>query len=119
MTKQATSHERQARGVSVRDTAWRRVAATMCSTALILSMLAFVPSIVMFTGAASVCFVTMVVALACVRATPRLAVATLYWSVGSLLASPMIVDLHPWAIGGLAIVGLVLLVGLSIHYDEA
>ena len=31
----------------------------------------------------------------------------------------MIVNLDGWAIGCLALVGLALLIGLSIHYDEA
>ena len=105
--------------MAVRDTATRRIAATICSMALILSMLAFVPGMVFFTGAALVCLVTLVVALACIRATPRLAIATLYWSLATLLASPMIVNLDPWAIGCLALVGLMLLIGLAIHYDEA
>ena len=94
----------------------RPVAATICSIALILAMLAFVPSIVIFTGAASVCFITIVVALACIRATPRLATATLYWSFATFLAGPGIVNLDLWAIGLLALIGCVLLLGLYIHY---
>ena len=82
-------------------------------------MLAFVPSIVIFTGAALVCFITSVVALVCIRATPRLAIATLYWSAATFLASPMIVNPDLWAIGCLALVGLVLLIGLAVHYDDA
>ena len=101
------------------DTPSHPVIATLCSMALILSMLAFLPSIVIFTGAVSVCLATSVVALVCIRTTPQLAIATLYWSAATFLASPMIVNLDGWAIGCLALVGLALLVGLSIHYDEA
>lgn len=85
--------------------------------ALILAMLAFVPSIVIFMGA-PVCFVTGVVALACIRATPRLAIATLYWSAATILA-PWIVYLGGWAIGCVALVGFLLLIGLAEHYDAA
>ena len=101
------------------DTPWRPVAATICSVALILTMLAFLPSIVFFTGAVFVCYVTVPAALACIWITPRLAIATLYWSAATFLASPMIVNLDPWAIGCLALVGFVLLLGLAMHYDEA
>ena len=104
---------------TVPDTPWRPVAATICSVALILSMLAFLPSMVLFTGAVFVCYVTVAVALACIRVTPRLAIATLYWSAAAFLAGPMIVNLDPWAIGCLALVGIVLLLGLALHYDEA
>ncbi|MCE2423732.1 MAG: hypothetical protein J4F45_01280 [Pseudomonadales bacterium] len=79
-------------------------------------MLAFVPSMVVFTGAASVCFITIAVALACIRSTPRLATATLYWSVATFLAGPGIVNLDLWAIGCLALIGFAVLLGLSIHY---
>ena len=103
--------------MTANDTTPRRGAVTMCSIALILSMLAFVPSIGFATGAASVCFVTPVVALACIRATPRLAIATLYWSAATFLAGPGIVNLDLWVIGCLALVGLVLLIGLAVHYD--
>ena len=92
--------------MTVPDTPSRPVAATICSMALVLSMLAFLPSMVIFTGAASVCFVTAVVALACIRATPRLAIATLYWSAATVLAGPTIINLDPWAIGCLAWVDL-------------
>ena len=100
------------------DTPSRPLSASMCSMALILSMLAFLPGMVIFTPAVVVCFVTPVVALACIRATPRLAIATLYWSAATFLASPMIVNLDGWAIGCLALLGLVLLIGLAVHYDE-
>lgn len=102
--------------MTANDTTRRRGAATICSIALILSMLAFVGSIGFATGAVLVCFVTPVVALACIRATPRLAIATFYWSSTTFLAGPGIVNLDLEVIGGLALVGLVLLIGLAVHY---
>ncbi|MCY3623399.1 MAG: hypothetical protein OXH68_17035 [Gammaproteobacteria bacterium] len=85
---------------------------------MILSMLAFVPSMAIATPAVLVCFVTPVVAVACIRATPRLAIATLYWSAATFLAGPGIVNLEVWAISCLALVGLILLIGLAVHYGE-
>lgn len=102
--------------MTANDTTSRRVAVTICSIALILSMLAFVLSMGFATPAVLVCFVTPVVALACIRATPRLAIATLYWSAATFLAGPGIVNLEVWAIGCLALCGLVLLIGLALHW---
>lgn len=97
----------------------RPVAATICSIALILAMLAFLPGMVIFTGATIVCLATPVVALVCFRATPRLAIATLYWSAATILASPMLVNLPLWQIGCIALGGLALLVALLVHYRKA
>ena len=80
-------------------------------------MLAYLPSLAPFTPAVLVCVFTMPVGLMLVLATPRLAIATVYWSVATLLvASPMIFD-APWQlIVGVPIGGIVLNLILLVDY---
>ncbi len=95
----------------------RPVAATISSIALALAMAAFFPAMV--SGAALVCFVTPVVALLLVRATPRLSAATLYWSAATIAGSPMFWNLPFSLLVGIGEMGIVLLVLLLVHYVRA
>ena len=67
-----------------------------CSVALVLAVLAYVPSLAPFTPAVLICFLTLPLALVFAWATPRLAVAAVYWSVATLVASPMFFNVPGW-----------------------
>ena len=97
------------------DAPWRPIAATFSSIALVLAMAAFFPAMVLFTGAVFVCFVTPVVALLLVWATPRLSAATLYWSAATIACSPLIWNLPGSLLTGIGVFGVVLLVLLLPH----
>ena len=83
------------------------------------AMAAFFPAMVLFTAAVFVCFVTPVVALLLVWATPRLSAATLYWSAATIAGSPMFWNLSFSLLMGIGAFGLVLLVLLLLHYLRA
>ncbi len=63
--------------------------ATGCWIVLVLAVLAWIPSFALFTPAVFVGFITLPVGLAYLQAAPRLAIATVYWSVATLVASPL------------------------------
>lgn len=64
-----------------------------------------------------VCLITMPMGLAFIRGTPRLAVATVYWSAAALLAGGRFVMLSDWLWSGLPIAGSVL--GLWMFWNYA
>lgn len=82
-------------------------------------MAAFFPGMVLFTGAALVCFVTSLEALLMVWSTPRLAAATLYWSVATIAASPLFWNLPVVLLIGIWVLGVVLNAALLVHYFRA
>ena len=88
----------------------------VCWIALFVAVLAWLPSFALFTPAVFVCFITLPVGLAFARAAPRLAIATVYWSVATLVASPLIVDAPDWLMLTVPIGGLALGVGLPLDY---
>ena len=98
------------------DARRRPVAATVSSIALALAMAAYFPAMVLVTPAVFVCFVTPVVALLLVWATPRLSAATLYWSAATIAGSPLIWNLPGTVLVGMGALGVVLLVLLLWHY---
>ena len=101
------------------DVRRRPVAATVSSIALALAITAFFPAMVLFTGAVIVCFVTPVVALLLIRATPRLSAATLYWSAATIAGSAMFWNLPRTLLLGIGAFGLVLLLLLLLRYLKA
>ena len=56
------------------------------------------------------------VGLVYARAAPRLAIATVYWSVATLVASPLIIDAPDWLMLAVLMGGLALGVGLPLDY---
>ena len=91
-----------------------------CSVALVLAVLAYVPSFAPFTPAVLVCFLTLPLALVFAWATPRLAVAAVYWSVATLVVSPMFFNVPGWlALLGMPLGGLALGAALFAHYRRA
>ncbi len=88
----------------------------LCWFALVLAMLAWLPSLAPFTPAVLVTFITLPVGLACISATPRLAIATVYWSVATLVASPMFFDAPGELILSTLLGGMALGAGLSLDY---
>lgn len=97
----------------------RPVAATVSSIALALALAAFVPAMVLFTPAVFVCFVTPVLALLLIRATPRLSAATLYWSAAAIAGSPLFWNIPGSLLTGIGASGIVLLLLLLAHYFRA
>ena len=95
------------------------VAATFSSIPLVLAMVAFFPTMVLFTAAVFVCSVMPAVALLLVSATPRISAATLYWSAATIAGSPMFWNLSFSLLMGIGAFGLVLLVLLLLHYLRA
>ena len=94
--------------------------AVPCSVALVLAVLAYVPSIAPFTPAVLICYLTLPLALVFAWATPRLAVATVYWSVATLVVSPMYFNVPGWlALLGMPLGGLALGLALFVHYRRA
>ena len=92
------------------------IAATICTIALILSMLAFAPALAPFTPTVAVCMVTPLIALSTIRWTPRLAVVTIYWAGATIACSPLIWNLPGWSICGMVAVGFVLPIILFLQY---
>lgn len=91
-----------------------------CSVALVLAVLAYVPSFAAFTPAVLICFLTLPLALMFAWATPRLAVAAVYWSVATWVVSPMFFNVPEWlALPGMPLGGLALGVALFAHYRRA
>ena len=88
----------------------------LCWIALVLAVLAWLPSFALFTPAVFVCFITLPVGLVYARAAPRLAIATVYWSVATLVASPLIIDAPNWLMLAVLMGGLALGVGLPLDY---
>ena len=93
------------------------VAATLSSIALVLAVVAFFPAMV--SGVGVICFVTAVVALVLFRVTPRLAVATLYWSGATIAVSPWLWNIPGNLLAPIVWVGVALLVLLLVHYLRA
>ena len=62
-----------------------------------------------------VCLITMPVGLAFVRTTPRLAIATVYWSAAALLVGARFLMLPDWLWSGLLMAGTVL--GLLMYWN--
>ena len=94
----------------------RPVAATVSSITLALAMAACFPAMVLFTPAVFICFVTPVVALLLVWATPRLSAATLYWSAATIAGSPLFWNLPGTVLVGMGAFGVVPLVLLLWQY---
>ena len=101
-----------------------------CSIALAVAVLSFVFSIgalwrevVHYFGIGGhpifpgsfVCLITMPVGLAFVRTTPRLAIATVYWSAAALLVGGRFLMLPDWLWSGLLTAGNVL--GLLMYWN--
>ncbi len=80
-------------------------------------MLAYELSVAPLTIAFFLCFLTLPVGLLFVHTTPRLAMATVYWSVATfLVASPLIFDVPYWLFGSVQGFGTVLVLGLFLDY---
>ena len=88
-----------------------------CSIALAFAALAYEPSRAPLTFAVFVCFVSLPVSLFFLRSTPRLAIATVYWSTATILvSSPMIFETPYWLFANAKGVGIALGLGLLLHY---
>ena len=91
----------------------RAIAATATTIALGVGVAVFYSAMTNFTGPVLLCFATAEVALANVRATPRLSAATLYWSAAVIVGGPMFRDLFYAArVVGIGALGIVLIVAL-------
>ena len=99
----------------------RPIAATaITAVALGVGVAAFYPAVTNVTGPALLCFATAAVALANVRAMPRLSAATLYWSAAVIAGGPMFWNLsYAVRVVGIGALGIVLLVALLAHYLRA
>ena len=68
-----------------------------CSIALAFAVLAYEPRRAPLTIAVFVCFVSLPAGLLFLRSTPRLAIATIYWSTATILvASPLVSESGHW-----------------------
>ena len=88
----------------------------LCRIALVLAVLAWLPSLAPFTPAVLVTFITLPVGLACIGASPRVAITTVYWSAATLVASPMFLDAPGALIVSTLLGGIALSAALSLDY---
>ncbi|MCY4514615.1 MAG: hypothetical protein OXC69_05750 [Candidatus Tectomicrobia bacterium] len=87
-----------------------------CSIALAFALLAYEPSRAPLTIAVFVCFVSLPVGSLFLRSTPRLAIATVYWSTATILvASPLIFESPHWLYENTRGVGIALGLGLFLQ----
>lgn len=104
-----------------------------CSIALAVAVLCYVFSVgafpfefVLYYGFGGLlifpgnlaCLITMAVGLTFVRRTPRLAIATVYWSAAALLASGLFLMLPGWLWLGLPMAGTVLVLLMFWNYHR-
>ncbi len=93
--------------------------ATWCWIALILAVLAWPPALVNYWPVVLVCFVTIPVGVAYLSASPKLAIATLYWSTATLVSIPLNLVGAPVAVfPAILFGGLALPVVLSLNYQR-